>query len=128
MSIYLAALIGLIVVLAVGAIFYGGLFKANLKANMVPLTPTRFVIAGIGMYVISLVFCVFYNHLYFASGVTGVMKGIYLGILGSLAFLIIPIYADSPYLKANQSITWVILGNWFVSFIVLGAVTGLLLK
>lgn len=127
MNQYLVALIGLLVVFAVGALSYGVLFKASLKDNAVALSLPRFVVAGIGMYVIALALTVLYNGFAFASGITGSMKGLYLGLLVGVPFFAIPLFADAPYFKVNDKVMWAVIINWVLALAVLGFVIGWLL-
>lgn len=128
MNIYVVALIGLLVLLVAGFLFYGVFFKQSLKGGEVALTPTRFVIAGVAMYLISLAFIALYNDISFASGVTGVTKGLYLGLLIGVPFFALPLFADAGYLsKDNSNGMWAVLVNWVVALAVLGVVVGALL-
>ncbi len=128
MNIYVAALIGLVVLLVAGFLFYGVFFKGSLKGNEVALTPTRTVIAAVAMYVISLAFIALYNDISFASGVTGVTKGLYLGLLIGVPFFGLPVFADASYLgKDNAKAMWAVLINWIVALAVLGIVIGAIL-
>ncbi len=126
MNQYLVALIGLIVIFVVGAVVYGALFKDAVKGSSVKLTATRFVVAAIGMYLIALAFTVLFNDVSFANGATGITKGLYLGLLVGIPFLAIPLYADSPYFKADNSTLWAVIANWVVALAVLGIVVGAL--
>lgn len=126
MNTYVLALIGLLAVFIVGVIVYGVLFKASLKGDDVKLTLPRFIVAGIGMYVISLAFIWLYNAVSFTTGVEGVTKGLYLGLLVGVAFFMIPFFADAPYLKGKDSVMWTVIINWVLSFAVLGMVVGAL--
>jgi hypothetical protein len=126
MNTYLLALLGLLAVFIVGIICYGLLFKGTVGENAVKLTPGRFVVAGIGMYVISLAFIALFNDMNFASNVTGAMKGLYLGLLVGVAFLMVPLFADAPYFKSRDGVVWAVIINWVLSFAVLGLVVGTL--
>ncbi len=127
MNQYLVALIGLLVVFVVGALVYGVFFKEAVKSNAVKLTGGRFVVAAIGMYLIALAFTVLFNDISFASGVTGAVKGLYLGLLVGIPLFALPLYADSPYFKADNSVTWAVIVNWVLAFAVLGLVVGALM-
>ncbi len=128
MSHYLVALIGLVAVFIVGFLSYGVLFKESLKDHAVSLTPTRMVIAAVGMYLLALAFTVLYQDVNFVNGVSGVMKGLYLGLLVGVAFFAIPFFADSPHLKAPNTVAWAVLVNWVLAFAVLGLVVGFLIS
>jgi hypothetical protein len=128
MNEYLVALIGLLTVFIVGFLMYGVFMKEMLKGNEVKLTAMRFVVAAIGMYVIGLAFTVLYNDVNFASGVTGITKGLYLGLLVGVPFFAVPFFADGPYLKGKDNVLWAVLINWVVAFAVLGIVVGAILK
>lgn len=128
MNIYLVALLGLLAVFIVGFLMYGVLLKGSVAGNDVKLTLGRFIVAGIGMYVIALAFSVLYNNMSFANGAEGVTKGLYLGLLVGVPFFAVPFFADAPYLKGKDSVMWAVLVNWVVAFAVLGVVVGALLK
>ncbi len=128
MNQYLIALIGLIAIFIVGFLIYGVVGKESVKGHEVKLTPTRFVIAAIGMYIISLAFTVLYNDINFVSGVTGPLKGLYLGLLIGIPFFALPLYSDGSYLKTSDKVLWTVLLNWVVALAVLGLVVGYLVK
>lgn len=128
MNQYLVALIGLLVVFIVGSLTYGVLFKEQLKDDALKLTLPRFIVAGIGMYLIGWAFTVLYNAVTFSSGATGPMKGLYLGLLIGIPFFAVPLFADAPYFKGKDSTAWAIITNWVLAFAVLGLVVGYLLK
>lgn len=127
MNTYLVALIGLLAIFIVGFIVYGLLLKSTLKGHEVQLTLPRFVVAAIGMYIVALAFSVLYQDVSFASGVTGAVKGLYLGLLVGIAFFAIPLFADASYFKAKESVLWSVIFNWVAAFVVLGLVVGGLL-
>lgn len=129
MNLYLVALIGLLVVFIVGMIMYGAVFKASLAENNVKLTVPRFIVAGIGMYIIGYAFAWLFQHVDMGSA-TGITKGIYLGLLLGIPFFAVPFFADSPYYKsANESkVMTAVMVNWVVALVVLGVVIGFILK
>lgn len=128
MNIYVVALIGLLVLLAVGYLSYGVVFKKSLTKHEVVLTPTRFVLAGVAMYIMSLSFIALYNDISFASAVTGVTKGLYLGLLIGIPFFALPLFADSEYMsKDHAHAMWAVLINWVIALALLGVVIGALL-
>lgn len=126
MNQYLVALIGLLAIFIVGFLMYGVFFKGSLKDNEVKLTAGRFVVAAIGMYLIAWAFTVLFNAVTFASGVDGVTKGLYLGLLVGVPFFALPLFADAPYFKSSNSVVTAVLVNWVVALAVLGIVVGYL--
>lgn len=126
MNEWLLALIGLLAMFVVGVIVYGGLFKAMVGDNAVKLTPTRFIIAAIGMYVIAYAFIMLMKNVELGDA-TGVMKGLQLGLLIGIPFFAIPLFADAPYFKGKMNIEWAVIINWVLSFAVLGMVVGWLM-
>ncbi len=125
MNQYLVAFIGFLAMLIVGFVFYGSLFKETVKSQHHPET-TRVIVSMVAIYLAALAFTIIFNDFSFASGVTGALKGFYLGLLLGLGTFALPLYADASYLQAKAGTTWVVLWNWVVSFIVLGLVVGLL--
>ena len=123
MNEYLMALIGLLAIFIVGVVCYGLLFKGMIGENAVQLTPVRFLIAGIGMYVIAWAFIMLFNN-YDAGDATSVMKGLQLGLLVGIPFFAIPLFADAPYFKPKMNMEWYVIANWVISFAVLGMVVG----
>lgn len=126
MNNYLLALIGLLVVFIVGAVFYRLAASETVQKNKVPLDLTRFVIAGIGMYVIAFGFIYVYQNLTLGD-LTGTTKGLALGLIIGLIFWGLPFFADADYLKGESRAKWTVLFNWVVAFVALGAVIGSLL-
>lgn len=124
---YLVALIGVLVLIGTGWVFFGLLFKDALKDHAVPLTASRFVQAGITTYLLTLAMTVLFNDVEFASGVTGAMKGLYLGLLVGIPFFAIPLFNDSPYFRTKDSVVWIVLANWVVALALLGLVIGWLI-
>ncbi len=128
MNEFVLALIGLLAMFVVGVICYGALFKGSLgDENTVKLTPVRFAIAGVGMYVIALAFIMLYKKVDFGADVTGVMKGLQLGLYIGIPFFLIPLFADAPYFRAKPGVEWAVIINWVLSFVVLGIVVGALI-
>ena len=124
MNTYLLALIGLLGMFVVGVICFGFLFKSMVGDNEVKLTPMRFVIAAIGMYVIAWIFIWFFKNT-MITGATGAMKGIELGLMAGIAFFTVPLFADAGYFKSGKmNIEWVLIANWLLSFVVLGLIVG----
>ncbi|CAN5157546.1 hypothetical protein BH11PAT4_BH11PAT4_4330 [soil metagenome] len=126
MNEYLMALIGLLAIFVVGVLCYGVLFKGFIGENAVKLTPTRFAIAGVGMYVIAWIFIMLFKN-YDAGDVSNVMKGFQLGLMVGVGFFMIPLFADAGYFKSKMNLEWAIIANWVASFAVLGIVIGWLM-
>jgi len=127
MNPYLLAILGLLGIFIVGVLCYGVFFKGFLAENTVKLTPVRFVVAGIGMYVISLAFIYLFNMTN-VMDLTGVSKGLALALLVGVPFMAVPIFADAPYFKSNKmGMEWVLIVNWLLSFLVLGLIVGALI-
>jgi len=125
MNQYVLAIIGLLAVFIVGVICYGLLFKGFIgDDNAVKLTPTRFGIAAIGMYVLALAFIVLYKDVAFMNNITGTLKGLYLGLWVGVPFFLVPLFADAPYFKSKTNLEWAVIANWVLSFVVLGIVVG----
>jgi len=126
MNPYLLGVLGLLGIFIVGALCYGVLFKGFLQGHEVKLSLGRFLVAGVGMYVISLAFIYLFN-MTSVMNTTGVMKGIELALLIGVPFMVVPIFADAPYFKSDKTgIEWVVIVNWLLSFIVLGIIVGAL--
>jgi hypothetical protein len=126
MNEYLMALIGLLAIFVVGVLCYGVLFKGFIGENAVKLTPTRFAIAGVGMYVIAWMFIMLFKN-YDAGDVSSVMKGFQLGLMVGVGFFLIPLFADASYFKSKMNLEWAIIANWVASFAFLGIVIGWLM-
>jgi|GEM_PF-5926631 len=127
MNQYLLAIIGLLVVFIVGALCYGLLFKGFVgDDNAVKLNVPRFLVAGVGMYVLSLAFIILFKDMNFAAGSTGALKGLYLGLWVGVPFFAIPLFADAPYFKSKPNLEWAIIANWVIALAVLGLVVGAL--
>ena len=126
MNDYLLAILGLLGIFIVGVICYGFLFKGFVgDDNAVKLTAGRFLVAGIGMYVISLAFIYLYKNVTIGD-MTGVSKGIDLALLIGVPFLAVPVFADAPYFKSKKmGIEWAVIVNWVLAFVVLGIIVGL---
>lgn len=127
MSEYLMALIGLLAIFVVGVLCYGVLFKGFIGDNAVKLTPTRFAIAGVGMYVISWMFIMLFKNYDAGADVSNIMKGLQLGLMVGVGFFMIPLFADAPYFKSKMNLEWAIIANWVLSFAFLGIVIGWLM-
>ncbi len=127
-NVYIIALIGVIAILTVGYLTYGLVFKSALSGNEAPHTTTHLVGSIIGMYIIALIFTVLYKDVIFYSGITGVMKGLYLGLMVGLAGFALPLMIDGAYLKANAQHLRVLTTNWLAAFILLGIVVGLIVN
>ena len=127
MNEYLMALFGLLAIFVVGVLCYGVLFKSFIGDSAVKLTPTRFVIAGVGMYIISWMFIMLFKN-YNAGDVSSVMKGFQLGLMVGVPFFMIPLFADAGYFKAKANLEWPVIANWVLSFVVLGMVVGWLIE
>lgn len=126
MNPYLLGVLGLLGIFIVGALSYGVLFKNYLADHEVKLSLGRFLVAGVGMYVVSLAFIYLFNQTD-VMGTAGVLKGIELALLIGVPFMVVPIFADSPYFKASKAgIEWVLIANWLVAFVVLGVIVGAL--
>lgn len=128
MNQYLVALIGLVVILFVGFVMYGLIFKQRLSDATQPQSIGRIISSAVGMYFIALIFTVLYNDVIFASGATGIIKGLYLGLMVGLSGLMIPMLIDAGYLRSDKGHVNALVTNWVVAFIVLGLVTGIILK
>lgn len=122
MNEFLLAVVGLLAMFIVGVICYGVIFKASVGDNAVKLTPTRFVIAAIGMYVIAFAFIRLFGMV--TMDASGVMKGLQLGLMVGIPFFMIPLFADAPYFKGKAGVEWAVIINWVFSFAVLGMVVG----
>ena len=127
MNDYVLAILGLLGIFIVGVICYGFLFKGFVgDKNEVKLTVGRFLVAGVGMYVVSLIFIYLFRHVTIGT-MTGVAKGVDLGLLAGVGFMAIPIFADAPYFKSGKmGIEWAVIVNWLLSFVVLGIIVGAL--
>lgn len=123
---YLLAIIGLLVIFIVGAVFFRLAANETVKKNKVPLDIVRFLIAGAGMYVIALSFIYLYQNVALGS-LTGLSKGLTLGLLIGLVFWGLPFFADADYLNGEARAKWTVLFNWVVAFVALGAVIGSIL-
>lgn len=128
MNQYLLALVGLLAIFIVGAVSFRLAANDNVKKNKVALDVPRFLIAGVGMYVIALAFIYLYNHVSFDTEVTGPLKGLYLALLVGIPFWGIPFFADADYLRGDSTAKWTVLANWLVSFAALGLVMGYFLQ
>lgn len=125
MNTYLLALIAAVAVMAVGFVFYGVLFKEALKDAASAPTQAHLASAIIGIYVLSYFFIQLYSHTSFTD-VTGVVKGLYLGLMVGVPFFAVPLFVDSPFFQAKGQAVYAVLFNWVVSFMVLGLVVGYL--
>jgi hypothetical protein len=121
------ALIGLLVVFIVGSVFYRFAANKSVKQNKVPLNLPRFIVAGIGMYVIALSTIYLYQNLTLGS-MTGLSKGLTLGLILGVVVWGLPFFADADYLKGDGASKWTVLFNWIVAYAALGAIIGLILK
>jgi hypothetical protein len=127
MNIYLLALIGLIVVFAVGYIFYGAIYKNALSdGEATKMEMGHIAQAAVALYISSLAFIYLYDMVTFDNGAAGVTKGLYLGLLVGVGLFALPLYTDSPFFKAREKSVMAVLVNWVVAFAVLGIVVGFL--
>ncbi len=126
MNQFLVALIGLLVILSVGFVFYGLIFKDLIK-NVPHPAPSRIVIGMVAMYIVALAFTVLFRNITFAEGTSGMLRGLYLGLFVGVPFLALPLLADGQYLQTKSSALWLVVTNWVVALAVLGIVAGALL-
>lgn len=126
MNVYLVALIGLVVMLAVGFFFYGLFFKDLIKDVTKP-TAGRLIISLAAIYLTALAFCVLYRNTLFAENISNVLRGLYLGLMVGVPFLGLPLLADGAYLKTKNASLWLVAVNWIVSLAIFGLVAGALL-
>jgi hypothetical protein len=127
MNEYVLALIGLLVLFVVGVICYGVLFKGFVgEENAVKLSVPRFLVAGVGMYVMALAFIMLYKKVDLGD-MSNVMKGLELGLWLGVPFFLIPLFADAPYFKGKANIEWAVIINWVLGLAVLGVVVGALI-
>jgi hypothetical protein len=124
MNSILLSIIGLLAIFIAGVITYGVLGKGYIGEDSVKLTPGRFVIAAIGMFVIAYAFQYLFKNVTLGDA-SGVTKGIELGLLVSVPFFAVPLFADAPYFKAKSGVEWVVILNWILSFVLLGIVVGI---
>lgn len=127
MNSYLLAIIGLLVVFIVGGLFYRVTANDAVKKNKVPLDLVRFIIAGIGMYVIALSFIYLYQNVAIGD-MTGVSKGLALGAILGVVIWGLPFFADADYLKGDATAKWTVFFNWIIAYLALGTVIGFILK
>lgn len=126
MNEWLLALIGLLAMFVVGVICYGMLFKGFVGENAVKLSVPRFLVAGVGMYVIAYAFIMLFKNVTLGDA-DGLMKGLQLGLMIGIPFFAIPLFADAPYFKGKANIEWAVIINWVLAFAVLGMVVGALI-
>src|SRR4051812_42987743 len=122
MSIYAVAAIGLVVMFVIGALSYGVIGKNALKDIQMDRSVLTLVIALVAMYLTSLAFVVLYRDVSFASGVSGLARGLELGLWVGLPFAVTPTYVDRHYFVAKGPALGIFLANWLVTFLVLGLV------
>ncbi len=127
MNQYLVALIGLIAMLAVGYIFYGLIYKQTIATLGLPHSRNGIIMSIIAMYVVALVFTALYNDITLANGAIGMAKGLYLGLMVGIFIFGFTLFADAQYLSLNRRMVWAVIGNWVVSFVVLGLIVGALM-
>jgi hypothetical protein len=58
------------------------------------------------------------------TGMTGVTRGLTLGLLMGFGGFAFPLFADVGFLKAKQEAVTAVLLNWVLSFVVIGLVVG----
>lgn len=127
MNQYLLALIGLVAMLIVGAIFFGALFKETIASNKYTPSAGRIVAMIVAMYLLAIVFIMLFTITEFPSDMSNTIKGLYLGLMVGVPFLAFPLFIDGPYFKTKESVLWVVVGNWIVSFVILGLIVGALI-
>lgn len=126
MNEFLLSVVGLLTIFLAGFLIYGFVAKEYIDTNSVPLTAARFVIAAIGMYVISYSYITLFNNISLGES-TGIVKGIKLSLLIAVPFTVIPLFADAPYLRGNKpGMDWVVISNWVLAIVALGVVVGAL--
>ena len=91
---------------------------------MVKLTPTRFGVAAVGMYVIAWMFIMLFDRYTPTGDPSLIMKGLELGLMVGVMCFLIPLFADAPYFKSKMNLEWVLIANWVLSFLALGLVVG----
>jgi hypothetical protein len=78
------------------------------------------------MYLTALAFIYLFDGFTFMSGVTGALKGLYLGLLVGIPFFALPAFVDGSYFKTKDSILWTVILNWVAALAILGLVVGAL--
>ncbi len=129
MNIWLLALVETVVILAVGYIFYGQLYKEALGSGSKKADSTGIVTSIIGMYVFSWAFAYLYRTIDPSSLVinssSSAMAGLVFGLFIGLLMFGLPIFIDRVWLKNPAGVKAVSI-NWIVAFAVLGLIVGML--
>jgi hypothetical protein len=125
MNTYVVALVAVLGAFGVGALWYGVLFKGQLKSHEPKHDPLHIAVSSLAMYGAAVAFTILYQDVFFESPITGVLKGFYLSLIVGIGLFALPFFADSGWLKSKA--TWPIISNWVVSFVAMGVIVGLLL-
>lgn len=126
MNIWVLSLICTAAMTAVGYVTYGLLNKSSLAA-VVPADSRHMIKSAVAMYLISYMFIVLYNAIIFSSGVQGIVKGLFVGIMIGLTGFVLPYIIDSRWTSANPSAAKAVSLNWLATFIVVGLIVGAVL-
>jgi len=123
MNAYLLALIAVIAAFAVGYVIYGQLFKGPLGVSEEKMDMTHIAMATIMIYISCLTFIYLFDH-FAIEGITGVTKGVVLGMIAGIGMFALPLWSDAGFFKAKKEAQTAVVLNWVLSFIVVGVVVG----
>lgn len=122
MNTYLLALISLIAAFAVGFVVYGQIFQGPLETKGEKIDPAHLLVTSILVYLSSLAFIYLFDH--FNVDMSGVTKGVVLGLLVGIGAFAFPIIADGGFFKAKKEALTAVTANWVISFALIGLLVG----
>jgi hypothetical protein len=123
MNMYVLAFIALIFAFAVGFVVYGQIFKGPLGTADEKIDPMHLGIATVTIYLSCLAFIYLFDHTTMGT-MTGVSKGVSLGLITGIGIFALPLIADAGFFRAKKEALQAVSLNWIVSFAVIGLVVG----